>query len=90
MLAAFSTWHKSFHGVKSIEVLQSVLTNGGLAKPGDRLINGSILTQTKGHAHQGITSSKLDGSGGAVYTSPTIKYQLCIHIFSLLISVFRY
>lgn len=60
----FNQWSACFHGVKSVLVLKSVLKCGGLVKPGDRLVDGTLLNSTKCAGRQ----------DKVVYTSPTIKY----------------
>lgn len=60
----FNQWSACFHGVKSTVVLKSILDCGGLMKPGDRLVDGTLLKSTKCAGRQ----------DKVVYTSPTIKY----------------
>ena len=43
----FSKWSVSFHGVKCQMVLKSVMQTGTLMKPGDRLLDGTVLGSTK-------------------------------------------
>ena len=63
-LDVFNKWSTSFHGVKSKEVLKSILNSGLLMKSGDVLLDGSKLK-----------SSKCAGRQDEVfYTSPTIRY----------------
>ena len=43
----FRQWCVSFHGVKSRLVLDSILNHSSLMKPGDRLLDGTVLCSTK-------------------------------------------
>ena len=63
-LKIFEHWSVSFHGVKSEAVLRGVLDSGGLLKPGDKLLDGSLLRSTKCAGRQ----------DKVFYTSPTITY----------------
>jgi hypothetical protein len=63
-LKIFQEWHVTFHGVKSETVLKSVLDTGSLMKPGDRLLDGTVLRSTKCAGRQ----------DSFFYTSPTIRY----------------
>jgi hypothetical protein len=63
-LDVWNKWSVSFHGVKSVAVLESILDHGGLMKPGDVLLDGTTLTSTKCAGRQ----------DQVFYTSPTIKY----------------
>jgi hypothetical protein len=60
----FEEWSTSFHGVKSVEVLQSVLDCGMLMKAGDKLLDGTHLRSTKCAGRQ----------DKVFYTSPTVRY----------------
>ena len=60
----FESWNASFHGVKSANVLESILDCGQLMKPGDTLLDGTKLTSTKCAGRQ----------DGVFYTSPAIRY----------------
>ena len=60
----FETWGASFHGVKSTNVLESILTAQELQKPGDTLIDGTVLESTKCAGRQ----------DKVFYTSPTVRY----------------
>jgi hypothetical protein len=60
----FTKWNASFHGVKSVLVLKSILQNGSLMKPGDVLMDRTILKSTKCGKRQ----------DEVIYTSPTIRY----------------
>jgi len=60
----FNKWSVSFHGVKSVKVLKSILRCGSLLKPGDRLIDGTKLTSKKCAGRQDRVA----------YTSPTVGY----------------
>ena len=60
----FNKWSVSFHGVKSINVLKSILDCGSLLKPGDRLIDGTKLWSKK----------CADRQDSVTYTSPTVRY----------------
>eukprot|EP01050_Picozoa_sp_SAG11_P016157 SAG11_NODE_2171_length_3723_cov_2.688466_1_plen_1049_part_01 len=62
--AVFDRWSASFHGVKSVSVLKSILQTGKILKPGDTLPDGSVLTSSKSAGRQ----------DPVFYTSPTIKY----------------
>ena len=59
-----SEWSASFHGVKSIPVLRSILNGGGLMKPGDTLLGGDVLHSEKCGARE----------DSVFYTSPTVRY----------------
>jgi hypothetical protein len=63
-LDVWNKWSVSFHGVKSVAVLESILDHGGLMKPGDVLLDGTPLKSTKCAGRQ----------DKVLYTSPTIKY----------------
>jgi hypothetical protein len=64
VLKIFQEWPVSFHGVKSETVLKSMLDSGGMLKPGDKLLDGTVLR-----------SSKCAGRQDRVfYTSPSIRY----------------
>ena len=63
-LKIFDSWSVSFHGVKSDAVLCSVLDHGGLLKPGDKLLDGTVLKSAKCAGRQ----------DNVFYTSPTIAY----------------
>lgn len=60
----FRKWSVSFHGTKNPNVLNSIMRCGHLAKPGDTLLDGTILHSTKCAGRQ----------ASHFYTSPTIKY----------------
>jgi hypothetical protein len=60
----FGKWSVSFHGTKNPNVLKSIMRCGHLAKPGDTLLDGTILRSTKCAGRQ----------AKQFYTSPTIKY----------------
>ena len=60
----FESWSCSFHGVKSQKVLNGVLDCGGLVKPGDHLVNGTVLRSTKCAGRQ----------DEVFYISPNIRY----------------
>lgn len=58
-------WSTSYHGVKNVPVLKSILANGGLRKPGDMLLDGSE-----------VRSSKCAGRQNRhFFTSPTIRCE---------------
>ena len=59
-------WSVSFHGVKSMEVLHSILHSGGLMKPGDTLLGGEKLVADKTNTRSPQSS--------VFYTSPTVRY----------------
>jgi len=63
-LDVFNQWSTSFHGVKSVPVLKSILQCGQLMKPGDKLLDGTQLKSTKCAGRQ----------DNVFYSSPTIKY----------------
>ena len=61
----WNTWSVSFHGIKSVNVLRSVLQHGSLLKPGDKLLDGKNR----------LRSTKCAGRQDKhFYTSPTIGY----------------
>jgi hypothetical protein len=60
----FNKWSASFHGVDSPAVLKSILQCGQLMKPGDKLLDGSVLCSAKSMGRQ----------DPVFYTSPTVKY----------------
>eukprot|EP00656_Telonema_subtile_P001295 TRINITY_DN10592_c0_g4_i3.p1 TRINITY_DN10592_c0_g4~~TRINITY_DN10592_c0_g4_i3.p1 ORF type:complete len:867 (-),score=296.48 TRINITY_DN10592_c0_g4_i3:122-2722(-) len=64
VLDVFEQWSASFHGVKSVPVLRSILDCGQLLKPGDTLLDGTVLGSTKCAGRQ----------DKVYYTSPTINY----------------
>ena len=61
------TWRACFHGVPSVAALQSILSHGGLMKPGSLRIDGPA---PKRH----MSSNSAGRQDAVVYTSPTIKY----------------
>jgi hypothetical protein len=63
-LDVWNTWSVSFHGVKSVAVLEGIFDHGGLMKPGDTLLDGTRLKSTKCAGRQ----------DKVFHTSPTIKY----------------
>jgi hypothetical protein len=63
-LDVFSKWHVSYHGT-SPEHISSILAEGGLLMPGDKLLNGKTL----GAIHTRDTSRQ------KIYTSPSIFYS---------------
>eukprot|EP00040_Diaphanoeca_grandis_P020875 m.111019 g.111019 ORF g.111019 m.111019 type:complete len:676 (-) comp28083_c0_seq1:77-2104(-) len=60
-------WCTTFYGVRSPQVLQSILGYGSILVPGDKLIDGSIM---KG-SHRSVNGEQ----DASFYTSPTIKYS---------------
>ena len=54
-----------FHGVKSPVVLRSILSEGKLMMPGDKLLDGSVLRSTKCAGRQ----------DRCFYTSPTVRSE---------------
>ena len=64
-LKVFEEWSVSFHGVKSKQVLRSILQERRLMTPGDTLMDGSPLVATKSNGRQ---------NDGVFYTSPTVQY----------------
>ena len=69
-LNIFEDWAVSFHGCPKA-VVPSVLKEGRLMMPGDRLMDGTKL-------HNRLTGGGEDGAGEGrigVYTSPSIRYS---------------
>jgi ankyrin repeat protein len=62
-LSTWDAWCTSFHGLKSVPHLGSILQSGTLIEPGARLTDGSTFESIE----------RNDGDA-AIYTSPTIRY----------------
>eukprot|EP01045_Picozoa_sp_COSAG04_P029506 COSAG04_NODE_4867_length_1853_cov_1.258837_1_plen_305_part_01 len=60
----FDKWSVSFHGVKDLDTLRSILDCGQLMKSGDVLLDGSVLRSAKCARRQ----------EKQFYTSPTVRY----------------
>ena len=64
-LKVFDEWSVSFHGVRSAEVLKSILQERRMIIPGEKLLDGTTLKSARSAGRQ---------NDGVIYTSQTVKY----------------
>lgn len=77
---SWDNWHICFHGTK-VDSVKSILSTGQLAKPGDKVLGGSIIGVREGHYRAKFerineyTGKKEMFDPKAIFFSPSIKYS---------------